>query len=71
MAYRTANKDAIHAHNQAYRKANKDAIYAHNQAYRKANREVIKTRGRKYRIKKSNQFFALFGTWEIEPGIYN
>jgi hypothetical protein len=65
-AYREANKDKA----KVYRKANKDKAKGFSTAYYQLNRDTIRGQQRNYRIKKAKEFYALFGTWEIEPGIY-
>ena len=85
QTYYTSNKDAVKAHsrawheankdkkkvaNAAYRQLNKDKQKVANAAYRQLNRDKILEQRRNKTIEKANDFYELFGTWEIEPGIY-
>ena len=72
--YAKANKDVLKAYLKKNYQANKTKMDAQNKIYRAVNKDKIRARGcvnsRKYRIKKAKEFYELFGTWEIEPGIY-
>jgi hypothetical protein len=69
-AYRKANKDVIDAQNQAYRKSNREVINIRKRAYYHLNRDTMLEQQRNYKIRKAKEFYELFGTYEIEPGIY-
>ena len=80
-AYYAANKDALKAKASVYREANKDKINTYREAtkdkrkvssavYYQLNRDTMLEKHRNYRIKKDEEFYEMFGTYEIEPGIY-
>ena len=68
--YREANKDKIRAYASAYREANKDKSKISDAAYYELNRDTMLEKHRNYRIKKNEEFYEMFGTYEIQPGVY-
>ena len=68
--YREANKDKINAKANTYREATKDKRKVSNAALYQLNRDTRLEQQRNYKMKKANEFYELFGTYEIEPGIY-
>ena len=68
--YREANKDKINAKANTYREATKDKRKVSNAALYQLNRDTRLEQHRNYKMKKANEFYELFGTYEIEPGIY-
>ena len=68
--YCEQNKDAIRVTRKVYRETNRDAINTQGRAYYHENSDTIMEQQRNYRIRKANEFYALHGTYEIEPGIY-
>jgi len=52
------------------KKTNNEAIKTQKKAYYQLNRDKKLEQQRNYRMKKTNEFYELFGTYEIEPGMY-
>ena len=69
-AYNKNNKEVIKTKRKAYHKKNNEAIKTKKKAYYQLNRDKKLEQQRNYRMKKANEFYELFGTYEIEPGMY-
>ena len=69
-AYRKNNEEVIKTKKKAYHEKNNEAIKTQKKAYYHLNRDKKLEQQRNYRMNKANDFYELFGTWEIEPGIY-
>ena len=69
-AYNKNNKEVIKIKKKAYLEKNHEAIKTKKKAYYQLNCDKKLEQQRNYRMKKANDFYELFGTWEIEPGIY-
>ena len=68
--YFAANKDVISAKHKVHKDQNREALNTKSRAYYHENSDTIMEKQRLSKIKKAKEFYALHGTWEIEPGIY-
>ena len=55
---------------KVYRDQNREALNTKSRAYYHENSDTIMEKQRLSKIKKAKEFYALHGTWEIQPGIY-